>query len=126
MNQSLKDHKKIQPGEIPKTRAIISSKSGMGVHLNNILSELVEPLADNIEDKIEVISGEEMLNRIDRLNKLVEIQEQGGEATADTQELIDLTRAVLTGANAVALYPSMKKLSTGKVVREEAIRSKVK
>ena len=126
MYQTLKDHKKLKPGEIHKTRAIVSSKSGMGVHLNNILSEFIEPLADSIEGKIEVISGEEMLNRIDRLNKLVEIQGEEGEATRDTEDLVDLTRAVLTGADAVGLYPSMKKRTTGKVIREEAIRSEVK
>ena len=44
----------------------------MGVHLNNILSEFVEAIADCMEDKIEVKSGEDLKSRIDRYNEKVE------------------------------------------------------
>ena len=114
----LKDHKIVKEGELYKTRPVVSSMSGMQVHLNNILGEFVEPIADNIKGKIEVISGEDMLSRVDRLNKLVEIQEREGEVTNETAEIIDLSRAVLTGADSVGLYPSLKKLSTAKDVKD--------
>ena len=41
----------------------------MGVHLNNILSMILEPIASEAADSEEVISSEEALARLDRANK---------------------------------------------------------
>ena len=121
-----KDHKKTMENEVPKSRPVVSSKSGMGIHINNILSDLTEPMADALENKIEVISSEELENKIDQLNKLIEIQEKEGEDTGEIKESIDLTKCVLTGADAVTLYPSMLRSSTSVNVREEALQTRVK
>ena len=58
----VKDHKEVPEGDLPKTRPIVSGCRSMGVHLADLLSEVVEGLADKIEDKIEVISNEDMLD----------------------------------------------------------------
>ena len=121
-----KDHKETKTGEVPKSRPVVSSSGGMGIHLNNILSEFVEPLADNVKGKIEVISSEEMMNKFDRLNKLVEIQEEKLAAGEEIQQHIDLAKSVLTGADAVALYPSLLKKTTAMIVRKEAMDSEIK
>ena len=121
-----KDHKESKDGDTLKSRPVISSQSGMGIHLNNILTDFVDPLADCIEGRIEVISGSEMLHRVDSLNKLIEIQEKEKGNIDEIQEIIDLRNAVLTGSDAVGLYPSLLKISTGNVVREEAMKSTIK
>ena len=120
-----KDHKKTELGDILKSRPVISSSSGMGIHLNNILSEYIEAIGDNIEGRIEVISGEELLNRVDRLNKLIEMQEKRGDDKTDTDVLVKLRDLVLTGSDAVALYPSMKREATALSIREEAMSTTV-
>ena len=126
MHLLYKDHKERREGEVLKSRPVVSSCSGMGIHLNNILSEFVEPIADNVEGKIEVISAEDMLNKIDRLNKLIEVQEKEKQEGIEVKEMIDLGEAILTGADAVSLYPSLLKYATAATVGEEAVKTKVK
>ena len=46
---SIKDHKKICEGELPKVRPICSSQQGMGVYLQDLISDLLEPVADLLE-----------------------------------------------------------------------------
>ena len=73
-----------------------------------------------------MISSEDMLNGVNRLNKLLEIQEQAREAQEEVQELVNFARLVITGADAVNLYPSLNKISTAATIREEALKTKVK
>ena len=54
----VKDHKQVGQGELPKSRPVCSSGESMNLHLNNIVSEILEPLA-NITGTSEVISSEE-------------------------------------------------------------------
>ena len=42
----------------------------MNVHLNNHLSQLIEPIADAARDSVKVISTEDSLRRIDDYNRL--------------------------------------------------------
>ena len=41
----IKDHKVIKPGDLPKTRPVVSNCRGLGLHLSNEVSKLVESLA---------------------------------------------------------------------------------
>ena len=52
-----------------------------------------------------MISSEDLENKIDQLNKLIEIQENEGEDTREVKESVDLTKCVLTGADAVTPIP---------------------
>merc|ERR1712155_124734 len=73
-----KDHKvnKDQFGNIiqdnskpPKTRAVCSAIGGFNVQLSNLISPIIEALADEMDGKCEVISSEDALFYIDRFNE---------------------------------------------------------
>ena len=45
----VKDHKEIPKGSWPKTRPVVANCRGMGVHVSNIVSDVVESLANSLE-----------------------------------------------------------------------------
>jgi hypothetical protein len=57
----LKDHKLVLD-----TRAVVSACDSYTVGLSNILSEVIESVANAVKDPCEVISSEDMLSRIHR------------------------------------------------------------
>ena len=65
-----KDHKGWVNGSksIPPTRHVAGGHMGMNLHLSEVVSDVLEPLVGTIEGGTEVISGEDMLARVDRLN----------------------------------------------------------
>ena len=44
----------------------------MNLHLSEVVSDILEPLVGTIEEGVEVISGEDMLARVDRMNEKFE------------------------------------------------------
>ena len=67
-----KDHKlwDSSSGTAPPTRPVMGGNSGMNTHLSELLSWLLEPLATSMIGKSsEVISGEDLKNKMDSLNK---------------------------------------------------------
>ena len=77
----IKDHKKPGPNGVPRTRPVVSGNSGMNVHLNNTLSEIVEPIARLAADSAEVISTEDSSRIIDDTN--MKLKEGMDGETAD-------------------------------------------
>ena len=66
-----KDHKNwtSSKGGAPPTRPVMGGNSGMNSHLSEILSWLLEPLANSMMEKSsEVISDEDLKHKIDKLN----------------------------------------------------------
>ena len=66
-----KDHKNwtSSKGTPPPTRPVMGGNGGMNAHLSEILSWLLEPLANSMIDKSsEVISDEHLKNKIDTIN----------------------------------------------------------
>ena len=61
-----KDHKgwDQSKGPVPPTRPVASGNRGMNLHLSEILSEILEPVADRVENSCEVISTEDMVARM--------------------------------------------------------------
>ena len=53
----------------PKTRAVCSAIGGFNVQLSNLISPIIEALADEMDGKCEVISSEDALFCIDRFNR---------------------------------------------------------
>ena len=49
------------PEKIPRTRPVVSVNKGMNVFLNEILSDLIDPLANLAKDSPQVISTEDSL-----------------------------------------------------------------
>ena len=80
----------------------------MNVFLSDILSEVLEPVAENIGAN-EVCSSEDLLNTIDQVNKKL-------EALKNTKESEEI---VLLAADAEALYPSLKRDTCAKICAEE-------
>ena len=79
----LKDHKEVKDG-IHRTRPVVSGGQSMGVHLNNIISMVLDPIAREADDSEEVISPEEALARIAKANKKI-IEEAQGASNNTTQ-----------------------------------------
>ena len=59
-----KDHKLWNPSDGPPlTRPVCGGNSGMNVHLSELVSLILEPLASNIPGSWEVISQEDLLSK---------------------------------------------------------------
>ena len=69
-----KDHKgwTWEKGPVPPTRPVASGNRGMNMHLSEILSDILEPVADGVADTCEVISTEDMVARLLRVDKSLE------------------------------------------------------
>ena len=100
-----KDHKQRKEGELPATRPVVSGCSGMSLSMSNILSDIIESLADARQNPLEVISTEDLKSRIVAHNKEAE--------TVDKD-----IKTVLIGCDAVALFPSLPAAESGRIVRE--------
>ena len=116
----LKDHKK----EL-KTRQVVSGNQSNTVGLSNIMSDLTESLANAVETPHEVISSEDLLAKIHSCNRDLERrrkdrEERGEEVDKMEQELY------IIASDVVALFPSMTDKRTGKICREQAIKSGMK
>ena len=66
-----KDHKgwTWERGTPPPTRPVASGNRGMNLHLSEVVSSILEPVANTMPDTAEVISCEDMKSRWDRLNE---------------------------------------------------------
>ena len=112
----LKDHKPVVEGELPKTRPVCSSQQGLNYHLQNTLSDIIEPLAEEVEGSIEVGSTEDLLHEVDKLNAWWK------EHHLDE----DLEDVMTLGCDAVSLFPNLKKEETAQELFQEMVDSKVK
>ena len=71
----VKDHKPVgsyDPEDGPPTRPVHTAYSGMDNPLSNLVSDLIEPVADIRADTNEVISTEDELSRVDEHNQYVD------------------------------------------------------
>ena len=85
-----KDHKK----EPEKGRAVATAISSNTTGLSNAVSDYVESLANSMEDPVEVISTEDMLNRIEMHN--AEVMEMRKEFEEARKEKMKCTRCKIT------------------------------
>ena len=115
----LKDHK----AELD-SRGVVSACNSNTVGHSNILSEILESVANGVTNPTEVISSEDMLSRIHQCNMDLEAlrkrREGAGEKLSNEEE-----RLYLLGADVIALFPSMTSQRTGRIAREEVISSPV-
>ena len=59
----IKDHKKYSGSGPPPARPVCGAVNGMDVHLSNILSHIIESVADEMKNKIEIISTDDGLSK---------------------------------------------------------------
>ena len=107
----VKDHKKVEDGELHSTRSVVSHIEGIRASMSTIVSEFLEPLADSLEDRMEVISTEDYQNRLIECNRRL------------SQEWTEGEEVVHIGADAKALFPSLSAQRTGRIIREVVLES---
>ena len=85
----------------------------MNVPLNDVISEILEPLARSLMESDEVISSEHMLHELDKLNQkwASESWDPGAQPPC------------LLAADASCLYPSLDHKLSAEIVRKEVLRS---
>ena len=127
-----KDHEVVKPGQLPASRPVVSSREGMSYPFSNIISDVIEPLASNIPENSDVVSTEDLLSKIDRLNEQLHKEgltaepqtpkgdEVGGEGGCD-QLVNDGREFVMIGADAEKLYPSLNHHRTAQAIYEAAL-----
>ena len=70
---------------------------------------------------IEAISSEDIISSVDNLNKFLLKASNDPDCDAKTKK--NIQNAVLIGADAVSLFPNLKKDKTAEIVAEELLRS---
>ena len=77
---TMKDHKGwvMESGKVPPTRPIAGGNAGMNIHLSELLSGVLEPVADQFRDGNEVISTEDFVARLVEYNQKVAGWSLGG------------------------------------------------
>ena len=113
----IKDHKVVVVGKLPASRAVISNNQGMGVHLANLVSDLVEPTGHATATELESISTEDYIAREEQYNR--ELLE--GDYGADEGK-----NRLLLGADAEALFPSLDASISARIVNNEFVKSDLK
>ena len=140
----VKDHKSHTGVGPPPTRPVCGAIAGMNVHLSNIISPFLDTLADEMEGTMEIISTEDALSRIDKVNKLVEerevVSEQSKEAQVEEYETDEdeflsedekslpekqNEKLVLIGADVIQLFPSLEASHSSKLVNRALQETKV-
>ena len=106
-----KDHKNKKEGEPWPTRAVVGANQGITASMSNIVSEMLEPLADSLPDKMEIISTEDGLSRINDCNDKL-------AAEWTPEDIIGLI-----GADVKAMFASMSAKQTARVVRDVFLES---
>ena len=66
-----KDHKgwSLNKGPVPPTRPVASGNQGMNLHLSEIISDLLEPVVERFDQGCEVISTEEMIAKVLKMDR---------------------------------------------------------
>ena len=92
-----KDHKgwSWKKGTAPPTRPVASGSVGMNLHLSEMVSQVLEPLANSWVGGLETISCEDMLSRFDKLNETNRVWKPSGKGQVLTSELLSLGEMAL-------------------------------
>ena len=79
----IKDHKKPGEGGIPRTRPVVAGNKGMNLHLNELLSDILEPIVALAKENYEAISTEDSLRSIDDMNQVLRERGQDREGRGE-------------------------------------------
>ena len=135
--------------EIVKTRPL--NGPGMNTNLSNVLSDIFEPIANNMPDSWEQCSTESVLGIFDKHNKLVDTELAAVNCKEILEDLVDeiwgtqnaedevfsepgtepeyqkpVGSEVITGFDVVALFPSIEKDLAVKICKEVLMETEVK
>ena len=114
----VKDHKKVKEGsKIPPTRQVCSAKSGPSSRLSNLISIILNRIADAIDGKAECTSTEELMRKIFDTNKNIK---ERCDTDPDFKRRVQ--KAELISIDVKALYPSLRIKEAGKIIMEMITR----
>ena len=86
------------------------------------MSDFVESLANAVSNPTEVISTEDTLSKIKACNTALERRRKEKELKGEVMD--EMVRELYTlVSDVVALFPSMTAVKTGKVAREQAVKT---
>ena len=120
-----KDHKIREDGEpCPQTRQVCSAKEGILARLSHLASKILTPLADKLNQVLgtECSNTEEMMRGIQETNKKVLQRAENSSQRMDDLENLETSfisedrELVVLSQDVKALYPSIKKEETIKIV----------
>ena len=83
-----KDHKgwTKEAGGLAPTRPVASANSGMNMHFSELVSQVLEPVANMWEGGLEVISTDDFISNLDRLNERTRGKRTGCAAERDVEK----------------------------------------
>ena len=123
----IKDHKKNIKEDPPPTRPVVAGNAGINRNLSNLISTILDPIASRMEGSAENNSTDDLLNKIDEMNKKKEevMRVGGGEEEKDRgkSDIQHKTIDVVIGADVTALYPSLDVEKSAKICEEEVINT---
>ena len=104
---------------------MVSGCSSNTLGLSNLFSEIVESVANLVEDPFEVISSEDLLSRIEKFNKLVEQTKEMKNNENPNSDWDWRDAWLLIGSDVVSLFPRLTAENTAKIVREQVRKSPI-
>ena len=128
----MKDHKSGQ-----KSRGIVSGWDSYTSGLSNMISELLESVANGVINPYEVISSEDMLAKVQECNKMLELlrmrleakkkrEEDGQEWEIEDEVCEEDLDLYLIGSDVISMFPSLTEVNTGLIIRRQVKKSPVK
>jgi hypothetical protein len=116
MYMMLKDHKATLAA-----RPVVSGCDSNTLGMSNSVSEFLEAVANSVADPFEVISGEDLLARFQECNEEIEKEVERRKAAGEEVDMDDLLYVI--ASDVVGLFPNIKEVRTGLIVREQVIKS---
>jgi hypothetical protein len=106
------------------SRPVVSGCDSNTAGLSNMVSELLESVANSFTNPYEVISSKDMLSRVQDCNRALtrmrqEKMEKGESLSEEEEELF------LIGSDVIALFPSLNLVRTGKIVTQQVEKSQI-
>ena len=102
-------------------RPVVSGCCCNTLGLSGLLSDIVESICMAVQDPFEVISSEDLLARVHEVNEKIEEMRGKREEDYDWRD-----EYILVGTDVISLFPSLSSERTGKAVREQVRKSKMK
>ena len=97
-----KDHKKVE-----SWRPVVSGCSSNTLGLSNLLSEMIESVANAVVDPFEVISSEDLLSRFEKFNEFIKKTKKKKDDEDPGTDWDWRDDWMLVGSDVVSLFPSL-------------------
>ena len=116
----IKDHKGLDSTGLPKTRPVVSGCSSYNVGMSELCSEVLEAVFKGMQEKVGVISSDDFLAKMHKLNAVIEQEGLMIYNPENTMHLEGTTEKVvmMVASDVVALFPSMDPRETGRICGE--------